>query len=204
MARLPEFQRHLKTDYNPQALQKYAKTNKADVIAEYQRLRKIVLKRVERFGWSKNPKELSSGEFLLTKPSVIGRSLSKKLKPSRDLGVRAMSARITEMTHFLEMRGSTIKGAREIRRETREHLEETLEYKFKNFREFELFTQFMDYIRALYKDNFHYLMDDITDLFSDYSSEVLNKSMSFDEFVTLYQTKYRREPQELKRPTNFR
>ena len=195
MARLPEFQRHLKTDYNPQALQKYAKTNKADVVAEYQRLRKITQRRIER---------LQRSEFEYSKPSLIGKSLKKKLKPSRDLGVRAMSARITEMTHFLEMRGSTIKGAREIRRETREHLEETLEYKFKNFREFELFTQFMDYIRALYKDNFHYLMDDITDLFSDYSSEVLNKSMSFDEFVTLYQTKYRREPQELKRPTNFR
>lgn len=195
MARLPEFTRHLKTDYNPQALQKYAKTNKADVVAEYQRLRKITQRRIER---------LQRSEFEYSKPSLIGKSLKKKLKPSRDLGVRAMSARITEMTHFLEMRGSTIKGAREIRRETREHLEETLEYKFKNFREFELFTQFMDYIRALYKDNFHYLMDDITDLFSDYSSEVLNKSMSFDEFVTLYQTKYRREPKELKRPTNFR
>lgn len=195
MARLPEFTRHLKTDYNPQALQKYAKTNKADVVAEYQRLRKITQRRIER---------LQRSEFEYSKPSLIGKSLKKKLKPSREIGVRAMSARITEMTHFLEMRGSTIKGAREIRRETREHLEDTLDYKFKNFREFELFTQFMDYIRALYKDNFHYLMDDITDLFSDYSSEVLNKSMSFDEFVTLYQTKYRKEPRELKRPTNFK
>ena len=195
MAHLPEFTRHLKTDYNPQALQKYAKTNKADVVAEYRRLTKITQRRIER---------LQRSEFEYSKPSLIGKSLKKKLKPSRELGVRAMSARITEMTHFLEMRGSTIKGAREIRRETRKHLEETLQYKFKNFREFELFTQFMDYIRALYKDNFHYLMDDITDLFSDYSSEVLNKSMSFDEFVTLYQTKYRHEPKELKRPTNFR
>ena len=102
------------------------------------------------------------------------------------------------------MRGSTIKGARDIRRETRETLEEVLEYKFKNFREFELFTHFMDYIRAVYKDNFYYQIEEVVDLFTDYSQEVLNGSMSFSDFVDTYQNKYRSEPTVLQRPTKFR
>ena len=199
MARLPEFKKHIfGVDYNVESLRKFAKQkkeNEATIRAEYRRLRKITMKRAQR---------LMSSEFQFSKPSLTARSLTKRLKPSSVLGVRAMSARIQEMTHFLEMRGSTIKGAREIRRETRETLEDVLDYKFKNFREFELFTQFMDYIRAVYKDNFYYQIEDVVDLFSDYSSEVLKGSMTFSDFVGTYQTKYRSEPKVLERPKNYR
>lgn len=199
MARLPEFIKHIVgIEYNVEALRQYAKQSKANEKAirqEYQRLRKITLRRAERLGKS---------EFQFSKPALTARSLSKRLKPSSEIGIRAMSARIQEMNKFLEMRGSTIKGAREIRRDTRRSLEEVLEYKFKNFREFELFTQFMDYIRAVYKDNFHYQVEEVVDLFSDYSQEVLNGSMSFSDFVDTYQNKYRSEPTVLQRPTKFR
>ena len=199
MARLPEFKKHIVgLEYNVEALRQFAKQSKANEKAirqEYQRLRKITLRRAERLGKS---------EFQFSKPALTARSLSKRLKPSSELGIRAMSARIQEMNKFLEMRGSTIKGARDIRRDTRESLEEVLEYKFKNFREFELFTQFMDYLRAVYKDNFHYQVEEVVDLFSDYSQEVLNGSMSFSDFVDTYQNKYRSEPTVLQRPTKFR
>ena len=200
MARLPEFKPHIiGVDYTIEALRKYAKEDKkreAEIKKEYQRLRKITLRRAER---------LQRSEFAYSKPALTSKSLTRRLKKqSRDIGVRAMSARIQEMNQFLSMRGSTIKGARDVRRETRERLEEAIEYKFKNFREFELFTQFMDYIRAVYKDNFHYMIDEVVDLFSDYAQEVLNNSMSFNQFVDLYQTKYRSEPKELKRPTKFK
>lgn len=199
MARLPEYIKHIVgIEYNVEALRQYAKQSKANEKAirqEYQRLRKITLRRAERLGKS---------EFQFSKPALTARSLSKRLKPSSEIGIRAMSARIQEMNKFLEMRGSTIKGARDIRRDTRETLEEVLEYKFKNFREFELFTHFMDYIRAVYKDNFHYLVEEVVDLFSDYSQEVLNGSMSFSDFVDTYQNKYRSEPTVLQRPTKFR
>ena len=199
MARLPEFKKHIVgLEYNVEALRQFAKQSKANEKAirqEYQRLRKITLRRAERLGKS---------EFQFSKPALTARSLSKRLKPSSEIGIRAMSARIQEMNKFLEMRGSTIKGARDIRRDTREALEEVLEYKFKNFREFELFTQFMDYIRAVYKDNFHYQVEEVVDLFNDYSQEVLNGSMSFSDFVDTYQNKYRSEPTVLQRPTKFR
>lgn len=199
MARLPEFIKHIVgIEYNVEALRQYAKQSKANEKAirqEYQRLRKITLRRAERLGKS---------EFQFSKPALTARSLSKRLKPSSEIGIRAMSARIQEMNKFLEMRGSTIKGARDIRRDTREALEEVLEYKFKNFREFELFTHFMDYIRAVYKDNFHYQVEEVVDLFTDYSQEVLNGSMSFSDFVDTYQNKYRSEPTVLQRPTKFR
>lgn len=199
MARLPEFKKHIVgLEYNVEALRQFAKQSKANEKAirqEYQRLRKITLRRAERLGKS---------EFQFSKPALTARSLSKRLKPSSEIGIRAMSARIQEMNKFLEMRGSTIKGARDIRRDTRETLEEVLEYKFKNFREFELFTQFMDYIRAVYKDNFHYQVEEVVDLFTDYSQEVLNGSMSFSDFVDTYQNKYRSEPTVLQRPTKFR
>ena len=199
MARLPEFKKHIAgIEYNVEALRQYAKQSKMNEKAirqEYQRLRKITLRRAERLGKS---------EFQFSKPALTARSLSKRLKPSSEIGIRAMSARIQEMNKFLEMRGSTIKGARDIRRDTREALEEVLEYKFKNFREFELFTHFMDYIRAVYKDNFHYQVEEVVDLFTDYSQEVLNGSMSFSEFVDTYQNKYRSEPTVLQRPTKFR
>lgn len=212
MARLPEFQRKLKVDYTVAQLRNYVKNDtktkahERAVRKEYQRLRKITLKRAER---------LSRSDFAQNAPALSAKSLVRRLKYSQDIGIEGMATRLAEMEKFLSMRGSTIKGAREIRREHRERLEYALghydedkgqyvNYKFRNYKEFDLFIQFMDYIRALYKDEFHYNIDEVEQVFSDYAGEVLSKSMSFSSFVKLYQNNYRTEAQELQRPTTFK
>lgn len=192
MARLSEYKKGLSVEYNPQELKN---VSEKALRKEYQRMRKTVLKRVDR---------LSNSEFDYSTPALVGKSLSKKLKPSSKLGVRAISVRLSEMNKFLNMRGSTIKGARDIRRETRENLENTLDYKFRNYEEFRYFGYFMDYLRSLYGDKFHYLMDDVADLFADYGRELLNESISFTEFIDLYDTRYKTNPVVLERPQKFR
>ncbi|MBO7714450.1 MAG: hypothetical protein J6S85_12815 [Methanobrevibacter sp.] len=189
MARKPEFTRGLDGAYNPQSLQEnYTATQ---ISKEYARLRKIFRKRVER---------LERSEFSLSSTALKGHSMKRRMRKGSTLSKESKAARIVEMTEWLERRSSTIKGARDIRRETREALEDSLGYKFKNYGEFRLFGQFMDYLRAMYGDRFHYLTDDVMDLFSDYSQEVLDNSMSFDEFVNLYENRYKSKPVELKRP----
>lgn len=212
MARLPEFEHKLKIGYSLAQLRDYVKNDtktkahERAVRKEYQRLRKITLKRAER---------LARSDFKNHAPALKAKSLVRRLKYNQNIGIEGMTARLAEMEKFLSMRGSTIKGAREIRREHRERLEyalgqydedkgEYVNYKFKNYKEFELFIQFMDYIRALYKDNFQYNVDEVEQVFSDYSEQVLSKSITFSQFVDLYQNKYRTEPQVLERPKNFK
>lgn len=212
MARLPEFEHKLKVGYTLAQLREYVKNDtktkahERAVKKEYQRLRKITLKRAER---------LARSDFKHHAPALKAKSLVRRLKYHQNIGIEGMTARLAEMEKFLSMRGSTIKGAREIRREHRERLEyalghydedkgEYVNYKFKNYKEFELFTQFMDYIRALYKDNFQYNVDEVEQVFSDYSEQVLSKSITFSQFVDLYQNKYRTTPQVLDRPKNFK
>lgn len=212
MPRLPEFKHKLKVGYTVAQLRDYVKNDtktkehERAVKKEYQRLRKITLKRADR---------LARSDFAHHAPALKAKSLVRRLKYNQNIGIEGMTARLAEMEKFLSMRGSTVKGAREIRREHREQLEYALghydekkgkyvNYHFKNYKEFELFTQFMDYLRALYKDEFHYNIDEIETVFEDFSDEVLSKSMSFSEFVNLYQNNYRTEAQELQRPTNFK
>ena len=212
MARLPEFEHKLNIPYTTAQLRDYVKNDtktkahERAVKKEYRRLRKIVLKRAQR---------LANSDFKFNAPALSAKSLVRRLKYNQDVGIEGMSARLAEMEKFLSMRGSTIKGAREIRREHRERLEYALghydeekgkyvNYHFKNYKEFELFTQFMDYIRALYKDEFHYNIEEVEQVFNDYADEVLSKAIDFSKFVSLYQTKYRTEPKSLQRPTTFR
>lgn len=190
MARKSEYKKAYDVDYNPMSLM-HNLTPK-QIQQEYSRLRKLTLRRMER---------LERSDFSKSTPALVGKSISRKLKPSGQLGERAMANRIAEMTHFLDMKGSTIKGARDIRRETRSILEEQLGYKFRNFEEFRLFGQFMDYLRGVYKDTLHYLDSDITNLFKEHAKEVLDNSMSFDEFINTYQNQYKTTPTVLKRPS---
>ena len=194
MALKPTYKKGLNVDYNPQALKK---VSEKELRAEYARLKKITKRRVER---------LQRSEFDMSTPALIGGRLVKNLnkKYKKQLSRDTIAARIAEMSKFLEYKGSTIKGARDIRRETREKLEETLDYKFKNYKQFRYFGYFMDYLRAMYKDNFHYLMDDVVDLFNDFADELESKSLTFEEFVQTYETRYKTQPVVWERPTRFK
>ena len=190
MARKSTYKKAFDIEYNPQSIMQ--NLTEKQINREYSRMRKIFLKRMERFERS---------EFAFTKTAQKGKSMRRKMwRGDSRLSIDSKAARIVEMNEWLNRRSSTIKGARDIRRETREHLEETLGYKFKNYKEFRLFGMFMDYLRAVYGDRFHYIMDDVTDLFSDYSQEVLDNSMSFSDFVDLFENKYKSKNEPLKRP----
>lgn len=202
MARKSTYKRGLNVGYTPQSIydiyegakgRKAKASAKKEITKEYQRLRRIVQKREAR---------LQASEFALSSASLKGKSLSKSLKKSSQMSIKGMSAQIAEMSRWLDQRSSTIKGAQEIRRETREEVENYFDYKFRNNKEFMLFTQFMDYMRALYKDTFQYQEDDIVNLFQRHSQDVLNQTMTFTEFVNTYQNKYRYSPRKLERPTS--
>lgn len=202
MARKATYKRGLNVGYTPQSIYdiyegakgRKAKTRaKKEIAKEYQRLRRIVQKREARF---------QASEFALSSASLKGKSLVRGLKKSSQMSIKGMSAQIAEMSRWLDQRSSTIKGAQEIRRETREEVENYFDYKFRNNKDFMLFTQFMDYMRALYKDTFQYQEDDIVNLFERHSQDVLNQTMTFTEFVNTYQNKYRYSPRKLERPTS--
>ena len=202
MARKSTYKRGLNVGYTPQSIydiyesakgRKGKASAKKEIAREYQRLRRIVQKREAR---------LQASEFALSSASLKGKSLTKSLKKSGQMSIKGMSAQIAEMSRWLDQRSSTIKGAQEIRRETREEVENYFDYKFRNNKEFMLFTQFMDYMRALYKDTFQYQEDDIVNLFERHSRDVLNQTMTFTEFVNTYQNKYRYSPRKLERPTS--
>lgn len=202
MARKSTYKRGLNVGYTPQSIyniyegakgRKAKASAKKEIAREYQRLRRIVQKREAR---------LLASEFSLSSASLKGKSLTKSLKKSSQMSIKGMSAQIAEMSRWLDQRSSTIKGAQEIRRETREEVENYFDYRFRNNKEFMLFTQFMDYMRALYKDTFQYQEDDIVNLFQRHSQDVLNQTMTFTEFVNTYQNKYRYSPRKLERPTS--
>ena len=202
MARLSTYKRGLDVSYTPQAIydiyegsrgRKAKALAKKEIAKEYQRLRRIVQKRTAR---------LESSDFAFSSASLKGQALTRALKPSSKMSIKGMSAQIAEMSRWLDQRSSTIKGAQEIRRETREQVEEYFGYTFKNNKEFQLFTQFMDYMRALYKDTFQYQEDDIINLFEHHARDVLNQTMTFTEFVNTYQNKYKYSPRKLERPTS--
>lgn len=202
MARKSTYKRGLNVGYTPQSIYniyegakgcKAKASAKKEIAREYQRLRRIVQKREAR---------LQASEFALSSASLKGKSLERGLKKSSQMSIKGMSAQIAEMSRWLDQRSSTIKGAQEIRRETREAVENYFDYKFRNNKEFMLFTQFMDYMRALYKDTFQYQEDDIVNLFERHSRDVLNQTMTFTEFVNTYQNKYRYSPRKLERPTS--
>lgn len=202
MARKSTYKRGLNVGYTPQSIyniyegakgRKAKASAKKEIAREYQRLRRIVQKREAR---------LQASEFALSSVSLKGKSLTRSLKKSSQMSIKGMSAQIAEMSRWLDQRSSTIKGAQEIRRETREEVENYFDYKFRNNKEFMLFTQFMDYMRALYKDTFQYQEDDIVNLFQRHSQDVLNQTMTFTEFVNTYQNKYRYSPRKLERPTS--
>ena len=202
MARKSTYKKGLNVSYTPQSIydiyegskgRKAKASAKKQIAQEYQRLRRIVQKRTAR---------LEQSEFAYSSASLKGQSLSRGLKPSTRMSIKGMSAQIAEMSRWLDQRSSTIKGAQEIRRETREDVENYFDYRFKNNKEFMLFTQFMDYMRALYKDTFQYQEDDIVNLFQHHAQDVLNQSMTFTEFVNTYQNKYRYSPRKLERPRN--
>ena len=180
MARKPTFKRSFDIDYNPQSLTE--NLTAAQINKEYSRLRKIFRKRMER---------LERSDFNLSNAALKGRSMRRGLKKTNQLRTETKAAKISEMTEWLERRSSTVKGARDIRRETRERLEEYLStdekpFRFKNYQQFRLFGQFMDYLRAVYKKDLQYIADDVLELFHDYSEDVLNDSMSFNEIVDKY------------------
>lgn len=205
MARKSEYTKALNVSYTTQNLQTYGKSHAAEIKKEYMRLRKITTRREER---------LRRSEFQFNKPALNAKSLVRKLKPSGELSTRQMATRIAEMSQFLDMRGSTIKGAREIRRESRAYTEKAMSYydedgnyhayHFRSMKEFDLFTQFMDYIRVLWKDNFYYDIENVRDYFKDYAQEVASKAMTFDQFVDTFAEKYPRDKKPLERPTKFK
>ena len=157
-----------------------------EINAEYSRLRKVALKRLKRLENSKDFSAPKYAEFHRHEWATIA-----------ELGnVGNVAKSLTSLTKFLNMKGSLVTEQMRMRKERREYLETEIlgtpdnPRRFRNYKEMELFDDFLDYMSNKYDDNFYYDIDNVIDLFNDYSQYVIDGSMSLDEFAEIYEGSY--------------
>lgn len=162
--------------------------SESEIKKEYQRLRKTALKRIER---------IERSDFNL--PQYVEYH-KHEWKPSSELDINDLATALSSVNRFIDMKGSLITEQRRMRRERREILEdEIIGRKFKNYDEMQLFDDFLDYLSNKYGDQFYYDIEDVIDLFDNYSDFVLDGSMSLDEFAEIYEDSYASTGYELRK-----
>ena len=137
--------------------------------AEYSRLRSIARKRLERLGSSK----YKAGE---TYKHYKGRFTAlPDIKTTR-----TVARKLVEVQKFLGLRTGTVSGTRQVRRERIQALKDR-GYSFINEKNFDLFTDFMEYNKAL-RQGGAYDSERVLQLVREVSRKNLDPEQIKDEF----------------------
>lgn len=127
--------------YTPGGISRLQVVSERDARAEYSRLRSIARKRIERLGKSEFA-SLPIYTYNVEKFIPL-----KEVKTTSQLG-----GLLGDVRQFLESRGSTIRGQRQIRKDTIRTLHQH-GFRFINESNIDKFGEFMERVRAMYEEN---------------------------------------------------